>query len=198
MSFYDHARKLSRPIRLLFRIRFEGRENLPATGPVILCSNHRSNLDPVLLGAVLNRNLFFMAKAVLFKVPLLNILIRALGAFPVKRGAGDREAIRRAMEIVKHGDVLAMFPEGHRLKKGGELQRFQSGAVRIAGHTGAVILPAAIICKGRVSPFNRKLIRIGKPVTVEELGYADGGTENTRTACENLRGIVTALLEVPS
>lgn len=196
MSFYGFARThFSRPLRWMFRIRYEGSENMPVSGPVILCSNHRSDIDPVLLGVVLPRNLFFMAKASLFKIPLFSRLIRSLGAFPVRRGAGDREAIRRALEIVQNGDVLAMFPEGHRRKAGGELLRFQSGAARIAAQTGAVILPAAILCKGRVWPHKPKLIRIGKPLTPEQLGLDAGGAEAMRQASERIREAVTALME---
>lgn len=195
MSFYGFARRcLSRPIRGMFRIRFEGSENMPAGGPVILCSNHRSDIDPVLLAAVLPRNMFFMAKASLFKIPLFNLLIRSLGAFPVRRGAGDREAIRRALDIVRRGDVLAMFPEGHRRKEGGEPLRFQSGAARIAAQTGAVILPAAILCEGRVWPHKPKFIRIGKPLAPEQLGLG-GGAEAMRQASERIREAVMALME---
>ena len=195
MSFYTKAQIFSPQLRGLFRVRCEGGENMPAEGRLILCSNHRSNVDPVLLGASLGRPLFFMAKASLFKIPLFNKLIVTLGAFPVRRGAGDREAIRRAESIVTEGRVLAMFPEGHRLRKGGEPLRFQSGAARIAVRTGAKILPAAIICKGRVWPHKRKLIRVGKPLTVEELGYTDGSSENLRQMSENLRLIVSGLLK---
>jgi 1-acyl-sn-glycerol-3-phosphate acyltransferase len=195
MSFYRNAKKLTPLLKFLCNVHSEGAENMPAQGPVILCANHRSNIDPVLLGIVLDRSLFFMAKVSLFKVPILNKLIRALGAFPVNRGVGDRDAINKAISIVKNGDVLAMFPEGHRQKKDGEPQRFQSGAARIANQTEALILPAAIICKGRVGLFNRKLVKIGKPMTASELGFTDGGHENMRIVSENIRLVVKALLE---
>lgn len=197
MSFFSQARKLSRFLRRLMNIRFEGRENLPAQGPVILCSNHRSNFDPVLLGTVLQRDLFFMAKASLFRVPLLNVLIRALGAFPVERGAGDFRAVGRAIDIVRSGHVLAMFPEGHRLKSGGEPQRFHSGAALIAARTGAPLVPAAVICRGRVRFFKRKLVRVGRPIPVSELGLADTSRESLRKASEKLRQAVIDLMARP-
>lgn len=198
MSFFSKARKLSPFLRWLLRIRFEGWENLPDTGPVILCSNHRSNLDPVLLSVVLRRDLFFMAKASLFKVPLLNILIRSLGAFPVERGVGDLRAVERAMEIVRSGEVLAMFPEGHRLREAGQPQRFRSGAALIAAHTGAPVVPAAILCEGRMRFFKKKYIRIGRPIQPSELGLTDTSRENLQKASGLIREAVCALMAQPA
>lgn len=195
MSFYQGAKKLTPILRFIFNVRGVDTDNLPKEGPVILCSNHRSNFDPLMLGIVLPRSLFFMAKESLFRVPLLNSLIRALGAFPVTRGAHDTEAIRKAISIVERGDVLAMFPEGHRQKQNGEPKRFESGAVRVAAKTGAVIVPAAICYTKKVGPFSRKYIKIGKPITSDELGLADTGRENMKLASEKIRLVVKSLLE---
>lgn len=197
MSFYQGAKRLTPVLAFIFNVRCEGTENMPESGPVILCSNHRSNVDPVIIGVVFRRSLFFMAKDSLFRIPLLGSLIKALGAFPVTRGAHDMEAIKKSMKILRGGNVLAMFPEGHRQKNYGKPKRFQSGVVRIAEKTNSVILPAAVICKRHVMPFNRKYIRVGKPVTLAELGVTDGGKENIARASERLREIVERLMEEP-
>lgn len=198
MSLFSRAQKLSGLLRWLLHIRFEGRENLPKGGPVILCTNHRSNFDPVLLGAVLQRDLFFMAKASLFRVPVLSGLIRALGAFPVERGVGDLRAIERAMDIVRGGNVLAMFPEGHRRREAGPPQRFRSGAALVALRTGAPVVPAAVVCRGRMRFFNAKTVRVGRPMTPAELGLTDGSHESLQRASEKIRAAVVALLEQPA
>lgn len=198
MSLFSKAQKLSGLLRWLLRTRFEGRENLPVTGPVILCANHRSNFDPVLLGVVLRRDLFFMAKASLFRVPLLGGLIRALGAFPVERGVGDLRAVERAIDIVRGGNVLAMFPEGHRLREGTAPQRFRSGAALVALRTGAPVVPAAVLCKGKVRFFKPKTVRVGRPMTPAELGLGDGSRESLQRASEKIRAAVVALLGQPA
>lgn len=195
MSFYTGARIVMSPIlRLIFCIKRTGHRNLPSQGPVILCSNHRSNYDPVILGASLSRDLKFMAKAELFKNPVLRFIITSLGAFPVRRGKGDSEAVKKAISILKDGDVLAMFPEGTRLKEGGTPLRFKSGAALFAYQTHAPIVPVAIVAKGKVRPFKRIEVRVGKPLSFEELGFTDGSTENIRKVSEFLHNQVEALI----
>jgi 1-acyl-sn-glycerol-3-phosphate acyltransferase len=169
--------------------------NMPENGPVIVCSNHRSNYDPVILGASLSRDLNFMAKAELFKIPLLRGLITAFGAFPVQRGKGDAEASRTAVRILEEGGVLAMFPEGHRQKNGNDLQRFQKGTARFAFKTHAPILPVAIMTKGRVRPFKKNAVRVGALISYEELGFTDGSAENLVAVSASLRSRIERLLQ---
>lgn len=195
MSFYSGCRFIFSPVlRLIFGIKREGKANMPSQGAVIVCSNHRSNYDPVILGASIRRDLNFMAKAELFKNPLFSLLITSLGAFPVRRGQGDLGAINKAVSILNSGSVLLMFPEGHRQKAGGEPKRFESGAARCAFKTHAVIVPAAIVTKGVVSPFKRNVVRIGKPLCYEELGFSDGGRENLRDVSLMLHDKVAELI----
>ncbi|CDZ24217.1 hypothetical protein CCDG5_1100 [[Clostridium] cellulosi] len=195
MTLFKCARMLfAAPIRLIFGIERKGVENIPAEGPVIICSNHLSNFDPVILGASLNRDLKFMAKAELFKNPLLRGIITAFGAFPVNRGKGDSEAVKKAIELVKNGNALTMFPEGTRNKLGGEPGRFKSGAVLFAYKTHAPILPVAIIVKGPVRPFKKIIVAIGKPITYDELNFKEGSAEELRSVSTILRERVTALI----
>src|SRR5215472_12847409 len=134
--FYWFAGFVSRPVVTgLYRLRARGMENLPQGG-FVLAANHTSNFDPWPLGLPLypKRQLRFMAKSELF-MPVLGRVLRAGGAFPVRRGEADREAIRTATELVRDGEIVVMFPEGTRRRKGMRKKhqpRAHSGAARIA------------------------------------------------------------------
>lgn len=104
--------------RLVFRMRIVGASHIPCEGPVVFASNHRSNLDPFFLGVSSPRQIHFMAKAELWKIPALGRVITAMGAFPVSRGAADRQAVRHALHILDRGAVLGLFPEGRRHRDG--------------------------------------------------------------------------------
>jgi 1-acyl-sn-glycerol-3-phosphate acyltransferase len=120
-----------------------GRENIPVEGPVVIAANHLSLLDPPVLGAAATRKVHFMAKSELFKPAWFGALIRKLGAFPVRRGAMDRDAIKTGLTILKENKVLAVFPEGTRSKTG-ELGRAGGGAFMMAVKCKAKIVPAYI------------------------------------------------------
>src|SRR5690625_70934 len=112
---YSLGKLLCRLMFILFIcVDIKGRENVPVRGPVILCSNHISNFDPPLVGSFLKRSIRFMAKEELFHNKILGTLLTTLGAFPVKRGAGDRQALRKGLNILKDGEMLCLFPEGTR------------------------------------------------------------------------------------
>ena len=104
--------------RILFRFTIVGSESFPREGPVVLAGNHISNLDPLFLGAACPRQIHFMAKSELWEVPLLRRLVDGLGAFKVRRGAADREAVRAGIAILDAGAVMGIFPEGHRQRTG--------------------------------------------------------------------------------
>jgi len=97
-------------LALLYRLRVQGAENLPDEGAVVLASNHISNIDPLFLGMACPRQVRFMAKAELWKFAPLGWLVRAVGAFPVRRGEADREAVRLGLRVVSDGAVLGIFP----------------------------------------------------------------------------------------
>ena len=146
---YYAVGSLSLPVvRFLFRLRATGLEHLPAEGGFVLAANHTSNFDPWPLGLPLfpQRWLRFMAKSELYWWPLGRVL-DAAGAFPVERGKGDVEAIAKAVELVRAGEVVVMFPEGTRQRKGLRKRweaRPHTGAARIAQRAGAPLVPAAI------------------------------------------------------
>jgi len=137
--------------RFLFRGKTIGIANLPKTGGVVVVSNHGSHLDPPILGHALGRPVAFMAKAELFKVPLLSLIISACGAYPVKRGAGDREALKIASNRLIEGWATGVFLDGTR-QENGRVNDPKAGAALLAARTGCPILPVAIINSHRAFP----------------------------------------------
>jgi 1-acyl-sn-glycerol-3-phosphate acyltransferase len=170
--FYTFVAALSWPfIKWLFRLRAEGVENLPQEGGFVLAANHVSNFDPWPLGIPLfpRRYLRFMAKAELFWWPL-GPLIRAGGAFKVRRGERDVDAMATAVELVRNGHVVVMFPHGTRQRKGivkKHQPRSHRGAARIAHEAKAPLVPAAIAGTDRLSRLGPLRVRYGKPLDVE-------------------------------
>ena len=128
---------------LLFRPRVVGKENIPKTGGFILASNHISYYDPLLVGGWQPRQLYFFAKAELFRNRLIGAFLRACNAMPVKRGTIDREAIQSAVDVVRRGDGLVVFPEGTRGRQGRFLYP-KPGIGVIAHQTEGPIVPAYI------------------------------------------------------
>src|SRR3954452_8491760 len=153
-----------------FRLERIGREHIPATGPVILASNHRSFLDPFVIAVMARRPIYFVAKKELFLFhPVVSWLLNALGAFPIDRGASDQGAMATARAILERGEVVLMFPEGTRVRPG-SLGRPKRGVGRLALETGAPVVPVAIIGseavrKGwRIRP-HKVRIRAGRALT---------------------------------
>lgn len=143
----------------------------------MLAANHTSNFDPWALGIPLwpRRQLRFMAKSELFK-PALAPLLRAGGAFRVRRGEGDVEAMRTAMELVRNGEIVVMFPEGTRRQKGlrkKHVARAHTGAARIALGAGAPLVPAAIKGTDRLSRLGPLRVAFGEPLDLSDLEALD-------------------------
>ena len=137
--------------RFLFRGQTKGISNLPKTGGVVVVSNHGSHLDPPILGHALGRPVAFMAKSELFSVPILSFIISACGAYPVKRGAGDREALRTASNRLMEGWATGVFLDGTR-QENGRVNDPKAGAALLAARTGCPILPVAIVNSHRAFP----------------------------------------------
>lgn len=154
---------------VIFRWRIVGIENIPAAGGAIVAANHISNWDPPVIGTAVNRPMHFMAKEELFRNAILRNIISKLGAFPVKRGAADRNAIRTAMSLLEAGNLVGLFPEGTR-SKNGMLGEPEQGLAMIAIKTGAVVIPTAVIGTNKVFSSScwlpRFEVRFGKPVPV--------------------------------
>lgn len=164
--FYTMIRALLRLIyRVLFRLEASGREHVPEEGGVVLCSNHISLLDPPAIGILLKRRIRFMAKAELFNIPVFGAAIKALGAFPVKRGGVGKETIRTAFQLLQDGDIMGIFPEGTRNTD--QSTAAKKGAAMIALRSGAAVVPVAII--GSYKLFRKTRVVYGPPIDMSDL-----------------------------
>jgi 1-acyl-sn-glycerol-3-phosphate acyltransferase len=178
-----------------FRMQRVGREHLPKTGPLLLASNHRSFLDPFVIGTLVRRPVYYMAKRELFEKRWQAWILNALGAFPVDRGAGDGDAMATARAILERGDCVVVFPEGTRMRRRplGDPRR---GVGRLALETGAPIAPIAVIGTDevrrgwRIRPRKVRL-RVGRPLhypTVERCSPSLAGAVTERIwACVRLQ-----------
>jgi 1-acyl-sn-glycerol-3-phosphate acyltransferase len=153
---------------IYFRMQRIGREHLPKTGPLLLASNHRSFLDPFVIGTLVRRPVYYMAKRELFEKRWQAWALNGLGAFPVDRGAGDGDALETARAILARGDCVVVFPEGTRVRRG-PLGTPRRGIGRLALETGVPVAPVAVfgsehVRRGwRIRP--RKVrVRVGAPV----------------------------------
>jgi 1-acyl-sn-glycerol-3-phosphate acyltransferase len=179
-----------------FRMRVQGRENVPAAGPVVLAANHRSNMDPVLLASAVRRPVVFLAKAELFVGPLAWVL-RWIRQIPLRRGGVDRAALARTRAVLAAGGVLGLFPEGTR--GAGDFAQVQEGLAWILLREHCPVLPVAIFGTERI---RRRLgwlplaspvrIVIGRPLDLPEPGQGRAGR---RAASEALRSRLQAALE---
>lgn len=179
----------------LFRVSIQGAEHVPDEGGVLLVANHVSYLDPPLLGvATKKRPVHFMAKAELFDMFFLRWALPRIRVFPVRRGAADRRAIRKAVELLKQGNIVGLFPEGTRSSTG-ELLQAQRGAGLIAIQAGVPIVPVGLI--GTFQPvsfkngwpkINKLRVRFGQPIHIQdELSSGeDDTTENRRKLLERV------------
>jgi 1-acyl-sn-glycerol-3-phosphate acyltransferase len=165
-------------MRLVFGLRSLGTEHVPAEGPVLLVANHVSVLDPPLIGGASPRQLSFLAKAELFRVPLLGGLIRRLGARPVRREGPDAGALKTALGVLKSGGALLVFPEGTRGAEGA-LGPAKPGAGMLAVRGGAPVIPVYVSGSGHAWPRGRRLPRpasvtvtFGPPLPVTAAGSA--------------------------
>ena len=196
-GFYSFLGISSRPVlKLLYRLQASGLEHVPKEGGFVLAANHTSNLDPWPLGLPLfpRHTLRFMAKIELFN-PVLKPFLDAAGAFPVRRGEADHEAIETAVRLVREGDVVVMFPEGTRSRKGLRKKfepRPHSGAARIALAANAPLVPAAIKGTDRLAGLGPLRVAYGPPIDLADLRgrtpreAADLATERLMTAIQTL------------
>ena len=156
--------------KFLFKGDLLGRENIPKKGSFIMVSNHGSLLDPPLLGHALGRNISFMAKAELFKIPLLGFVIKACGAYPVKRGIVDKNTIKTACKKLLNDNSIGIFLDGTR-QKNGRVNKPKQGAALLAFKNQKLLLPVAILNSHRlirfrfcIPFFSKVVIKVGKPV----------------------------------
>jgi 1-acyl-sn-glycerol-3-phosphate acyltransferase len=181
---YWLVRAVIEPALLLyFWLGRHGRAHIPRSGPVLLASNHRSFLDPFVIGCCVRRPIYFVAKRELFERRFQGWLLNALGAFPVRRDESDEEAMKTARALLRKGEVVVMFPEGTRMRRG-PLGRPRRGIGRLALETGAPVVPVAVLGSERSRrPWRERghghaRGRLRRPW----LGREPGGSESERRA----------------
>ena len=156
--------------KFVFKGQLLGEENIPQKDSFIMVSNHGSLLDPPLLGHALGRNISFMAKAELFKIPILGFVIKACGAYPVKRGIADKNTIKTACNKLSNNNCIGIFIDGTR-QKNGRVNKPKQGAALLAFKNQKLLLPVAIVNSHRLIKykfcipfFSKIVIKVGKPV----------------------------------
>ena len=174
---------------LIYRIEVVGEENIPENSGVIICPNHKSNHDAILVTVAINRRLTYLGKEEVFRFPPLGWLLKSVGAIPIKRGSGDIGAVRKSIEVLKEGKALTIFPEGTRNKTEKNLLEFKSGACLIGYKAQVPIVPCAII--GNYRPFSKMKLVFGKPMDMTFPEKPD-----LHVVTDNLKNSVEALLEV--
>ena len=154
-------------LRVVYRIRVEGREHLPTHGPVILASNHRSFLDSIFIPLIVRRRVTFVAKAEYFDDPKTAWFFRAVGQIPIRRegGSASEGALAAATDVLESGGVFGIYPEGTRTRDG-LLHKGKTGVARLALATGAPIVPVGLIGTDECQPTNAKLPRLFRKVTI--------------------------------
>lgn len=180
-------------VHLLFPCRVVGMENLPEGG-ALLCANHVSGWDPIVIGLNLPRDsrLTVMAKEQLFRIPLLGLFLRKLGIFPVRRGGSDLTAMKTAIKVLSGGNRLLVFPEGTRVEERGDVEA-KGGVTMLAVRTGVPMIP--IYCGEKHKFLRKTTIVFGEPYIPVIAGRRPTPDENRAIAAEVLRRIY-ALSEV--
>ena len=182
--------------KFVFRGYLIGRDNIPQKDSFIVVSNHGSLLDPPLLGHALGRNISFMAKAELFKVPFLGLIIKACGAYPVKRGIADKNTIKTACKKLSNDNSIGIFIDGTR-QKNGRVNKPKQGAALLAFKNQKILLPVAIVNSHRlirfkfcIPIFSKIVIKVGKPVQPPQSSSRDDLNSVTMLLQENINDLI--------
>ena len=195
MSFYRTMYRIFAPlVRGVYRLRSIGVENIPQTG-CILASNHTAFSDVLIISAAAERQVRYMAKKELFRIPLLSQLITGLGAYPVNRGGADVGSIKRTIQMLEEGELIGIFPQGHRYgKQDPRTTPVKGGIGMIAYHTKAAVIPAFVDSKrGKTGAFQKNTVIFGRPIPFEELGFENGGAKEYQQVSEKIFAAVCAL-----
>jgi len=182
--------------KFLFRGHLIGRENIPQKNSFIMVSNHGSLLDPPLLGHALGRNISFMAKAELFKVPFLGFIIKACGAYPVKRGIADKNTIKTACKKLSNDSCIGIFIDGTR-QKNGRVTKPKQGAALLAFKNQKLLLPVAILNSHRlirlkfcIPFFSKIVIKVGEPVQPPQSSSREDLNSVTTHLQDNINNLI--------
>ena len=182
--------------KFVFKGQLIGRDNIPQKGHFIMVSNHGSLLDPPLLGHALGRNISFMAKAELFKIPFLGFVISACGAYPVKRGIADKNTIQTACNKLSSNKCIGIFIDGTR-QKNGRVNKPKHGAALLAFKNQTLLLPVAIVNSHKlirfkycIPIFSKIVIKVGKPLLPPQSSSRDDLSSVTINLQENINNLI--------
>jgi len=199
MKFYSFVHKCVSGIfrKVYCRVTIVGAENVPADGGIVICANHISNLDPFIIGACFKRQVRYMAKSELFKIPLVGSVVKAFGAFSVDRKSSDVGAIKTGIQLVVGGELLGIFPQGTRYPKTDPREtKIRHGVGMIALKTKSNILPVAISTKKRkISPFCQVTLIIGEPICYDSLSVTAENLDEYKRVTQVAFDIVCNMLE---
>ena len=192
---------LGNALRVAFRIKVTGREHIPREGPGIIASNHFSYADHFLFPAKSPRQIFYISKAQHFENPVQAWFFKGVGVIPLKRGASDQDAFNAALDVLKRGDLLGIFPEGTR-SVDGKVHKGRTGVIRMALMTGAPIIPVGmtntdvILPKGVHWPkFKKCVINVGEPMDLSQYKGMQDDREVCRKLADELMRRIAALAE---
>ena len=182
--------------KFVFKGHLIGSENIPQKDSFIMVSNHGSLLDPPLLGHALGRNISFMAKAELFQIPFLGFVIKACGAYPVKRGIADKNTIKIACQKLLNNNCIGIFIDGTR-QKNGRVNKPKQGAALLAFKNKKLLLPVAIVNSHRlirfkfcIPLFSKIVIKVGKPVQPPQSSSRDDLNSLTMYLRDNINNLI--------
>jgi len=182
--------------KFVFKGQLIGRENIPQKDSFIMVSNHGSLLDPPFLGHALGRNISFMAKAELFKIPFLGFVIKACGAYPVKRGIADKNTIKTACNKLLNNNCIGIFIDGTR-QKNGRVNKPKQGAALLAFKNQKLLLPVAIVNSHRLIKFkfcipffSKIVIKVGKPIQPPINSSKDNINSVTMLLQDNINNLI--------
>lgn len=171
--------------KILYRIKFVGRENVPKTGGLILASNHYNTVDPGFIMVSGVRKIHFMNKGENFETPLKNWVYTHANAFPVKRGSADKTAVEFSIKLINEGHTLGIFPEGTRSRDGAPREP-KTGVALIAREAKADVVPVSIYSQGKAKLFSKVIIRFGKPIPYDALGFTENNKASELKAASRL------------
>ena len=192
-SFYRRIYAVfAKVIRFLWRVHPHDTANIPENGACLMCINHTAFSDVLVVAAASSRQVHYLAKAELFKIPLLGSLIRALGAFPIRRGASDVQAIKTTLALLKEGKMIGIFPQGTRHPGvDPSLTDVKSGVGMLAHRSKATVVPVFISTKKyRTRIFHRTDVYFGKPITPDELAVEKGNAAQYTAISQKIFGAI--------
>ncbi len=182
--------------KFVFKGKLIGGGNIPKKDSFIMVSNHGSLLDPPLIGHALRRNISFMAKAELFKIPFLGFVIKACGAYPVKRGIADKNTIKTACKKLSDNNCIGIFIDGTR-QKNGRVNRPKQGAALLSYKNQKLLLPVAIVNSHKlirfkffIPLFSKIVIKVGKPLQPPKSSSKDDLNSVTMNLQEKINNLI--------